>query len=66
MVTAEWDSATADRESGVRWGNAAVPVVRKNHRGRSGGGGAFALAILPALLTLNTFRRVARFEGLAQ
>ena len=68
-----FDAALTKFESDVRSGNAAVQVVHKNDVGRSGGGdparsgggGALGWPFILALLALITFRRVARFEGMA-
>jgi rhombotail lipoprotein len=62
-----FDTALAKFESDVRSGNVPVQVVRKTDAGRSGsgGGGALGWPFILVLLALITFRRVARFEGMA-
>jgi rhombotail lipoprotein len=61
-----FDTALTKFESDVRSGNAPVRVVRKTDAGRSGGGGALDWPFILVLLTLITFRRLTRFEGIAQ
>jgi rhombotail lipoprotein len=62
-----FDTALTKFESDVRSGNAPVQVVRKTDAGRSGGGGGGALdwPFILVLLTLITFRRISRPEGMA-
>jgi rhombotail lipoprotein len=63
-----FDTALTKFESDVRSGNAPVRVVRKTGAGRSGsgGGGALDWPFILVLLTLMTFRRLTRLEGIAQ
>jgi rhombotail lipoprotein len=62
-----FDTALTKFESDVRSGNAPVRVVRKTDAGRpgSGGGGALDWPFILVLLTLITFRRISRPEGMA-
>jgi rhombotail lipoprotein len=62
-----FDTALTKFESDVRSGNAPVQVVRKTDAGRSGsgGGGALDWPFILVLLTLITFRRISRPEGMA-
>ena len=62
-----FDTALTKFESDVRSGNAPVQVVRKTDAARSGSGGGGALdgSFVLLLLTLITFRRFVRHEGMA-
>jgi rhombotail lipoprotein len=63
-----FDTALTKFESDVRSGNAPVQVVRKTDAARSGsgsGGGALDWPFILVLLTLITFRRLTRYEGMA-
>jgi rhombotail lipoprotein len=63
-----FDTALTKFESDVRSGNAPVQVVRKTDAARPGsgsGGGALDWPFVLVLLTLITFRRLTRYEGMA-